>query len=113
MVVRGVPGEFSADTRKFISKKKIWPTQSKILSKHHLSAARSLWQTQSKILSKHHLSAARSLWQTQLQILCLEVRRVGRATVLQNERREISEPICFEVAIPGKRKDYCSATVWP
>ena len=37
-------------------------TQSKILSKHHLSAARSLWQTQSKILSMHHLSEARSLW---------------------------------------------------
>ena len=29
--------------------------------------ARWLWQTQSKILSKHHLSAARSLWQTQAE----------------------------------------------
>ena len=26
------------------------------LSKHHFSTARSLWQTQSKTLSKHHLS---------------------------------------------------------
>ena len=29
--------------------------------------ARWLWQTQSKILSKHHLSAARSLWQRRSQ----------------------------------------------
>ena len=52
----------------FLLERALWQTQSKILSKHHLSAARSLWQTQSKILSKHHLSAARSLWQTQSKI---------------------------------------------
>ena len=65
----------SATQSKILSKhhlspaRSLWQTQSKILSKHHLSAARSLWQTQSKILSKHHLSAARSLWQTQSKIL--------------------------------------------
>ena len=110
-VVREVPDEY---TRNLISKKKIWQTQSKIRSKHHLSAARSLWQTQSKILSKHHLSGARSLWQTQLQILRSEVRGDGRTTGFQNRGREISYPIYLKVAVPGKRKNYCSATVcWP
>ena len=44
-------------------------TQSKILSKRHLSAARSLWQARSKLLSKRHLSAARTLWQARSKIL--------------------------------------------
>ena len=35
----------------------------------------------------------------------------GRATVLQNRCGEISQTIWFKVAVPGKRKNYCSATV--
>ena len=54
----------SCTVLQFLLERALWQTQSKILSKHHLSAARSLWQPQSKIHPKHHRSTARSLWQS-------------------------------------------------
>ena len=73
----------------------------KILSKHHLSAARSLWQTQSKTLSKHHLSAARSLWQTQSKSL-------SRRSSLQQAQVENpfeAPPLCSKVALADSVED--------